>query len=512
MFILFFCGKECEIFPETKRPKNIINNAALTPPYKSDVEVKMEGMSPDWVKTLIMAEFRIETATPEGTFASATKVLNHYAEMGVNGLWINPIYERGSKGNGYGNYGPNTIEPLLTGTSITEESFAVVKNFVSEAHQKNIRIIFDIVVWGTTKQSPLVVAHPEFYKHNPDGSFVGAWGGWGFDWNSSALKLWFKNEAVNFILKTGADGFRVDLAPDQSGYFFKEVRDALYAKGRKIIVVSEIENERLNTFDFEQVGVTGWTEEPNYNNKEKFEEQKIRYGKHNDYLFKTDVNIIDVVRSGIGIGKATLQGQGNGGMFRFYTANMLHHDDENTFVKGDRIRFAYTLFAPYIPMWWIGEEWNNPRNLLQNGVIFFNKIDWTKRDTGDGAIFFEDVKRFIRIRRMFPDIFENFTDNARNANITKIDTRLNDGHNPLQAYARLGKEQAILIVPNPQPSIGTVEVRIPLQTLFSRASSSCVITDLLNGNTLTGVQREGYKSLTVVLSGRSLGLYLVKLR
>ena len=60
--------------------KKRINNAVLIPKYKPDAEVKMEGMSPDWVKTLIMAQFRIETATPEGMFASATKVLDHYAE------------------------------------------------------------------------------------------------------------------------------------------------------------------------------------------------------------------------------------------------------------------------------------------------------------------------------------------------------------------------------------------------------------------------------------------------
>ena len=73
-----------------------IDNSALIPKALPDGEVKMEGMSPDWTKTLIMAQFRIETATPEGTFQSATKVLDHYAETGVNGLWINPIWQRGS--------------------------------------------------------------------------------------------------------------------------------------------------------------------------------------------------------------------------------------------------------------------------------------------------------------------------------------------------------------------------------------------------------------------------------
>jgi hypothetical protein len=40
----------------------VINNAALMPKYEPDAKVKMEGMSPDWVKTLVMAQFRIERA------------------------------------------------------------------------------------------------------------------------------------------------------------------------------------------------------------------------------------------------------------------------------------------------------------------------------------------------------------------------------------------------------------------------------------------------------------------
>jgi hypothetical protein len=139
-----------------------LDNAALIPRIVPDAQVKLEGLPPDWVKTLIMAQFRIETATPEGTFAAATKVLDHYAALGVNGLWSNPVYERGSKGNGYGNDGPHTLEPLLTGTRDIHASCAVVKRF-DEAHRRNIRVIFDIVVWGTATNSPLVSAHPEFY-------------------------------------------------------------------------------------------------------------------------------------------------------------------------------------------------------------------------------------------------------------------------------------------------------------------------------------------------------------
>lgn len=56
-----------------------IDNRSLLPPIKPDSEVVMEGMSPDWMKSLVMEQFRVETATPEGTFAAATRVLDHLA-------------------------------------------------------------------------------------------------------------------------------------------------------------------------------------------------------------------------------------------------------------------------------------------------------------------------------------------------------------------------------------------------------------------------------------------------
>jgi hypothetical protein len=485
------------------------DNALLIPKVVPDREVVMEGASPDWVKTLIMAQFRIETATPEGTFAAASRVLDHYAAMGVNGLWINPIQERGSRGNGYGNYGPDTIEPLLTGARDRTGSLAAVRTFVSEAHRRNIRVLFDIVVWGTSTGSPLVASHPEFYRR--DGAGLGkAWGGYAFDWENPALRAWFKVAAVDFILQTGADGFRVDLAPDTSGYFFQEVRAALYAQGRKIIVVSERPNERRDTFDFEQTGVSGWLEEPDFATPGRFDEQRQRFGQPHDYLFAHD--LVDAIRSGRGIGKPAPQQQGGDGRFRFYTANLLCHDDAEPFVKGDRIRFAYaTLFAPFIPLWWIGEEWDNPKALEGGtGVMYFNHIDWARRDSGSGAAFFADVKRLIRVRRSYPGIFERFAADAREANIARIASRVNGAQNPLQAYARIGVQQAVLIVPNTLEATARAEVSIDLHALLPGAATACTITDLLGGRRLPGADDGALTTFTSDLPGRHLGIYLVE--
>ena len=455
-----------------------VNNAALIPKVLPDDQVQMEGMSPDWVKTLIMAEVRIETATPAGTLDAATALLDHYAAVGVNGLWVTPIWDHHPANNGYGNFGIGLVDPRLSGTDNPDESVQAVKRFVDAAHQRNIRVLFDVIVWGTAKTAPLVTEHPEFYAMK-NGRHAEAWGGYAFDWKSEALKKWYCDQAVNFIDQTGADGFRVDLAPDCSGFFFKQVRDALYAQGHKIAIMAEINCERKDTFDFEENGVQGWPELPDYADKVHLLEQKKEYGNHNEFLLRS--NIVDDVTTGRGIGKATLIQQGQGAMFRFYTSNLLNHDDSKTFVKGNRVRFGYTgIFAPFIPLWFMGEEFNNPLNYgaYGKGVLYFNTIDWDLCASGDTAAFYEDCKKYVAIRRTYPDIFQDFPDSTRQANIVKVDSTRAGAPNPLQAYARFAGGKAVLVVPNYQGDANSTafDITPPFAAMSLPTSGPCTIT------------------------------------
>lgn len=491
-----------------------LDNSALIPRIAPDAEVRLEGASPDWVKSLIMVQFRIETATPEGTFAAAEKVLEHYARMGVNGLWINPIYERGSTSNGYGNFGSHTVEPLLTGQDTGEASWAAVRRFVDEAHRRHLRVFFDIIVWGTAKNAPLVRERPEFYAREK-GGFREVWGGYAFDWENEAFRAWFEDAAAAFIEKTGADGFRVDLAPDLSGDFFGRVRKRLHAAGRKIALISEMPNERRDVFDFEQTGVTGWTEPPDYADAARFAEQKRRFGLPHDYFFTH--NVVDAIRAGRGIGSGAMQQRGGGGRFRYYTANLLCHDDAAPAARGSRVRFAYgTLFTPMIPMWWIGEEWDNPRQPLPDphgtGVMYFNTIDWAAAARGPNARFLEDIKAFIRIRRSYPEIFEHFPASTRDAAISKVTSRLDGQPNPLQAYARHHADRAILVVPNAGEKSARIEVDLDeAGGGWGITSGEGVrVADLLHGGLLpirTPAQPRGFAA---ELPAGHLGLYLVE--
>lgn len=469
-----------------------INNASLMPAYVPDSQVKMEGISPDWVKTLIMAEVRVETATSAGTFQSATQVLDHYAEMGVNGLWITPIYDRKGGNNGYGNLGPDTVWSKLTGKSNYNDSWKVVKDFVDQAHKRNIRIFFDIITWGTEKGAPLFSQHPDWYKGE---SFNGnAW-----NWSNTALRSWFVDRAVDVVTKTGADGLRCDVEPGITGYdIYKQVRQKLLAKGRKVAILSEHTNERKDTYDFEEWGV-------DFNKTTEFDMNKA------NTVFLDTLNIVNAVKSGEAIGSASLQNAGKGGMARFYTFMTTCHDDSRTTVNGNRLMIGYqAILAPFIPLWWIGDEWNNPKKTTSDGtgVLYFNTIDWSKMDSASNRAFYEDVKKMIRIRRQYPDIFNYFPDNHRNANICNVKVTGTEG---LQGYARYAKGTGILVVPNNNlhDTAGNFKITIPFADMGMTSDTTYTVTELMTGQTVASGKKASIGTFSYAVPDKELRVFLV---
>jgi hypothetical protein len=496
-------------------PAAQINNSALIPAIVPHEGVRMEGLSPDWVKSLIIAELRIETATEKGTFDAAIPLLDHYAEMGVNTLWIGPIYDRKTTdgyNNGYKNFGPHTVWPQLTGATCVEESYKVIRRFVDAAHERNIRIILDIISWGVALDAPLIKEKPDFWIRLKDGQYRVAYDGHLFDWTKQEVREWFKTQAVRLIEETNADGYRVDLAPDTSGYHFKETRDALYERGRKVLVFSEMPSEPKGTFDFAQLGVNGWTELPAYGKPDVLKAQKEKFGGLHDSSFMFRSNLVDAIKTGMGIGRPPLQQKGDGGRFRFYAASPAFHDSK-AFVRGNIVRFGYLALSPFIPIWYIGEEWNNPIHMPRGGdILYWNRIDWAAKSARENAAFFEEVKRVLRVRRQFPEIFEYFSESLRDANIEKVEVLRDGKPNLLQAYMRYAKDNAVLVVPNYEAdqAVSEFKIEIPWKAWGVERSGTFQVTDLMTNRVLLREAAADLGSFDAVLPAGQLGVYLIE--
>jgi hypothetical protein len=196
----------------------------------------------------------------------------------------------------------------------------------------------------------------------------------------------------------------------------------------------------------------------------------------NDTFIK-HANIVDAIKTA---GNDIIYADGK---HRLYINMLSCHDNSLTCAKGNRVYMGYqALFAPFIPMWFIGEEWNNPQNMGGTGCLYYNKINWAALDKPDNRAYYEDVKRMIRVRRQYADIFTHFPDSVRDANICKVTTSRDDD---LQAYARWYGERAVLIVPNTDDvrESRKFTVTVPWEDMGLRGSSY-VVTDAYTGKVL----------------------------
>ena len=471
-----------------------ISAAGLLPPYVEDKEVKLirsdaDGLlfTPEWFGSLIMTEIHPETATPEGTLVSLLPVLDHLAGMGVNGIWITPIYKKGD-GNGYGNWGPHTLEPAVTGVEDTEEGWRRVAEFVKEAHRRNIRVFLDIISWGTVHSSPLVTEHPDWFKGE-------VWGGAAFNWDNDEFRAWFIDVCIENILKSGADGYRCDCEPMFSGYrVFAEIRTRLLALGRKIAVIAEESSERRGTYDSEQDGITGWIE---WSRGQQYKAPK-RY-------FIDGENIVDCIKSGKLHGDAAAQKNGTSGRNKFYTYCVSNHDYEYSITEMNRLVMGYqAIFAPFIPLWYLGAEFGMH---AENKVIYFVPTDWSLLEKEENRKFCRDITEYIRIRRSFPEIFCCFPEDHRNANIAAA-----EADTELQTYVRFAPDgsRAIIVVPRKYEEKNTFSVSVDLDAIG--VSGDLKLTDLLTGKDvpLRPDAQGKAKFSACVPEQNSLGVYLLE--
>ena len=469
--------------------------------YKTGKDVKLipsysDGilLTPDWVDSLVMVELRPDKASIGGTLPECKELVDFYASVGVNGIWLPPIYDIGENGTGYSNYGPHTLEPAITGTDDYTEGWKRVKDFIDYAHSKGIYVFLDMVTWGVVFDSPLITEHPDWF----DGE---AWGNAAYNWENEELRNWFVNVAVENILKTGADGYRCDCEPNYTGYdIYREIRQTLKEKGKDIVIIGEDTNTRKGVYDFEQDGVLDYS----------VMSRSELYDNPVNFFGDGYINIVDSVKKGKGIGYYGWQDNATKrGNSKYYINCITNHDYKRRDVCGSEINIGYSaILAPYIPLWYMGDEFNvTDTGGLQDLYIYINSIDYSQAKDADNALFLESVKKMINIRRTYSDIFEYFPTNHRNGNICKVET---DGLGTLQAYARYADNKAVLVIPNNDENSTGGTVKIPFTDCKINGYKSYKITDLTTGKILIEGSKKDVAEFSTYIENSRIGIYLVE--
>lgn len=206
----------------------------------------------DWSKNAIIYEVNVRQYTPEGTFAAFEKHLPRLSKMGVDILWLMPIYPVGEK-NRKGSLGSYYSVKDYKAVNPEYGNMDDLKRLVSEAHKLGMHVILDWVANHTSWDNKMIEEHPEWYIKDSLGNFVSP-----FDW-SDVADLNYDNKALQdymigalkfWIEKADIDGYRCDVAGLVPVEFWDKARAEL-DKIKPVFMLAEAEEAKhhKNAFD-----------------------------------------------------------------------------------------------------------------------------------------------------------------------------------------------------------------------------------------------------------------------
>ncbi len=202
---------------------------------------------PDWTRNTVVYEVNIRQFSPEGSFKGVEAQLPRIKDLGVDILWLMPMYEiglverKGSLGSYYAISDYTKVNP----------EFGTMQDFdelLAAAHKAGFKVILDWVANQTAPDHVWMEGKPaDFYERDSLGRAV-----WEYDWTDTR-SLNYENEAVwaaqdecmRFWLERGVDGFRCDAAAEMPAKFWQAVLPGIRRDYPDAYLLAEAETPEL---------------------------------------------------------------------------------------------------------------------------------------------------------------------------------------------------------------------------------------------------------------------------
>ena len=210
-------------------------------------KAEVRPLHPAWTENTVLYEVNVRQFSPEGTFAGVEAELPRLKDLGVDILWLMPMYEigvegrKGTLGSYYAISDYCKVNPEF-GTMADFDSLLVA------AHRLGFRLILDWVANQTAPDHVWMRERPaDFYERDSLGNAI-----YEYDWTDTR-SLNYENEAVwaaqdscmRFWLDKGVDGFRCDAAGEMPAKFWKAVLPGLRRDYPDAYLLAEAEKPEL---------------------------------------------------------------------------------------------------------------------------------------------------------------------------------------------------------------------------------------------------------------------------
>ncbi|WP_245176844.1 Ig-like domain-containing protein [Flavobacterium aquidurense] len=191
-------------------------------------------------------QVHIRPHSASGTLAAVTSDLDRIKSLGINVLYLMPIYPYGTDSRS-----SNSPYCIKDYKSVGSEygTLTDMRNLVDAAHAKGMAVMLDIAVNGTSWDHPWTVSHPEYYQRT--GTTINQLANFSdiaaLDLNNTALRAAMKDAMRYWIFAANIDGYRCDFANNPPLDFWTEIISNLRGiTSHNLLMLAE--GDRLQNF------------------------------------------------------------------------------------------------------------------------------------------------------------------------------------------------------------------------------------------------------------------------
>ena len=138
----------------------------------SSVSQRIDNTQPVSDENRVIYQMNIGAFTPEGTFQAAQQQLDRLDTLGIDIIWLMPIYPRGA--TMHSPYASMDFRGVNPSYGTVDD----VKAFVARAHELGMKVWLDWVPNHVAQENPWVESHPEYFTKDAKGQMIHPHG-WG---------------------------------------------------------------------------------------------------------------------------------------------------------------------------------------------------------------------------------------------------------------------------------------------------------------------------------------------
>lgn len=448
---------------------------------------------PYWMKDAVIYEITPYNFVADGKFKDITEKLPEIKSLGINTLWIQPVYKSSYKGQGYDVVDYFGINPDLG----TEED---LEELIMKAKELGFRVLFDLVLNHTSIEHPYAkdkVArgsyshyhdyyqtikdakpYSVFYNTHPKGFIYYFWDDLvNLNYDHDEVQRWMLEVCKHWVKRFNIDGYRLDAiwgVNARAPSFARRLRTELKSMKPDLLLLAEDKGSDPQVYELGYDAAFDWTTSKSWVSQWSWEYE------YSATESKTVFNHPDEAQRSDLLKKALFESTGD----EFRKLRFMENNDIHRFIHGhglERTKMVSSLLfsIPGIPMLYQGQEAGfHGHPYFTNAVFQRNRAIQVQDQRG----LFSHYQKLMHWRNEYPAL--------KGVNMEPVDVSSEEA---LVAFHRWENDEHFIIILNLSEKKAQASVKV--NNLFSEnfSSKGYRLEDLFTGN-LFRVNMETYQA------------------